>query len=33
MSDITLMLEEISAGDSRASEQLLPLVYDELRLP
>lgn len=31
MSDITLMLEAISAGDSRASGQLLPLVYDELR--
>lgn len=31
MSDITLMLESISAGDSRASEQLLPVVYDELR--
>jgi RNA polymerase sigma factor (TIGR02999 family) len=31
MSDITLMLEAISAGDSHASEQLLPLVYNELR--
>jgi RNA polymerase sigma factor (TIGR02999 family) len=31
MSDITLMLEAISTGDSHASEQLLPLVYDELR--
>lgn len=31
MSDITLMLEAISAGDSQASEQLLPLVYNELR--
>jgi RNA polymerase sigma factor (TIGR02999 family) len=31
MSDITLMLEAISAGDSQASEQLLPVVYDELR--
>lgn len=31
MSEITLMLEAISAGDSQASEQLLPLVYDELR--
>jgi RNA polymerase sigma factor (TIGR02999 family) len=31
MSDITLMLEAISAGDSHASEQLLPVVYDELR--
>jgi RNA polymerase sigma factor (TIGR02999 family) len=31
MSDITLMLEAISAGDNHASEQLLPVVYDELR--
>ena len=31
MSEITLMLEAISAGDSQASEQLLPLVYKELR--
>ena len=31
MSDITLMLEAISAGDRHASEQLLPLVYEELR--
>ena len=31
MSDITLMLEAISAGDDHASEQLLPVVYDELR--
>jgi len=31
MSDITLMLEAISAGNSHASEQLLPLVYEELR--
>jgi RNA polymerase sigma factor (TIGR02999 family) len=31
MSDITLMLEAIAAGDSHASEQLLPLVYNELR--
>jgi hypothetical protein len=31
MSDITLMLESISAGDKPASEQLLPAVYDELR--
>jgi RNA polymerase sigma factor (TIGR02999 family) len=31
MSDITLMLEAIVAGDSHASEQLLPLVYNELR--
>jgi RNA polymerase sigma factor (TIGR02999 family) len=31
MSEITLMLDAISAGESQASEQLLPLVYDELR--
>lgn len=31
MSDITLLLERIEQGDSRAPEQLLPLVYDELR--
>lgn len=31
MSDITLLLEKIEQGDSRAPEQLLPLVYDELR--
>src|ERR1017187_656157 len=31
MSDITLMLETLSTGDSHASEQLLPLVYQELR--
>lgn len=31
MSEITLMLEAISAGESQAAEQLLPVVYDELR--
>jgi RNA polymerase sigma factor (TIGR02999 family) len=31
MSDITLLLEAITRGESRASEDLLPLVYDELR--
>jgi RNA polymerase sigma factor (TIGR02999 family) len=31
MSDITLMLEAMSKGDRRASEDLLPLVYEELR--
>jgi RNA polymerase sigma factor (TIGR02999 family) len=31
MSEITLVLRAISRGDSRASEELLPLVYDELR--
>jgi RNA polymerase sigma factor (TIGR02999 family) len=31
MSDVSLILEAISEGDPRAAEQLLPLVYDELR--
>ncbi len=31
MSEITVMLEAISAGQSQASDQLLPLVYEELR--
>ena len=31
MSDVTQILSAIEAGDPRASEQLLPLVYDELR--
>jgi len=31
MSDITLMLEAVARGSSCASEELLPLVYDELR--
>src|SRR6478736_6569178 len=31
MSEITLVLRAISRGDSRASDELLPLVYDELR--
>jgi RNA polymerase sigma factor (TIGR02999 family) len=31
MSDITLALEAIGRGESQASEDLLPLVYDELR--
>ena len=31
MSDVTRILSAIDAGDSRAAEQLLPLVYDELR--
>jgi RNA polymerase sigma factor (TIGR02999 family) len=29
--DVTLILSRIEAGESRAAEQLLPLVYDELR--
>jgi RNA polymerase sigma factor (TIGR02999 family) len=31
MSDITLKLKQIEAGEPGAAEQLLPLVYDELR--
>jgi RNA polymerase sigma factor (TIGR02999 family) len=31
MSDITLLLEAIARGESQASEDLLPLIYDELR--
>src|SRR5436305_9755722 len=31
MSDVTQILNAIEAGDPRAAEQLLPLVYDELR--
>jgi RNA polymerase sigma factor (sigma-70 family) len=31
MSDVTRILSQIEQGDSRASEQLLPLVYSELR--
>ena len=31
MSEITLILDAIARGESRASEDLLPLVYDELR--
>ena len=31
MSDITLVLQAIGRGDHRASAELLPLVYDELR--
>jgi RNA polymerase sigma factor (TIGR02999 family) len=31
MSDVTHILTAIEAGDPRAAEQLLPLVYDELR--
>jgi RNA polymerase sigma factor (TIGR02999 family) len=28
---VTLLLEQVAAGDSRAAGELLPLVYDELR--
>src|SRR5262245_60041251 len=31
MSEVTRMLSAIQRGDPRAAEQLLPLVYDELR--
>ena len=31
MSDVTHILSAIEAGDQQASEQLLPLVYEELR--
>jgi RNA polymerase sigma factor (TIGR02999 family) len=31
MSDVTQILSQIESGDSNAAEQLLPLVYDELR--
>jgi RNA polymerase sigma factor (TIGR02999 family) len=31
MSEVTRILSGIGAGDSHAAEQLLPLVYDELR--
>ena len=31
MSDVTRILSAIEQGDPSAAEQLLPLVYDELR--
>src|SRR5260370_27353053 len=31
MTDVTRLLSGIEAGDPKAAEQLLPLVYDELR--
>lgn len=31
MNEVTLILRQIEAGDPSAAEQLLPLVYDELR--
>lgn len=30
-SDVTQILESLSRGDSKAAEELLPIVYDELR--
>jgi len=31
MNDVTRILADIEHGDPKAAEQLLPLVYDELR--
>ncbi|MFO1499966.1 MAG: ECF-type sigma factor [Verrucomicrobiota bacterium] len=31
MSDVTQLLTELGAGNPRAAEELLPLVYDNLR--
>ena len=31
MSDITLLLDSVACGDARAAEDLLPIVYSELR--
>ena len=31
MSDVTVILERINRGDARAMDELVPLVYDELR--
>jgi hypothetical protein len=31
MADVTQILSQIEQGDPSAAEQLLPLVYDELR--
>jgi hypothetical protein len=31
MSDVTQLLHAIDAGDAQAADQLLPLVYEELR--
>ena len=33
MTDVTQILSLIEEGDASAAEQLLPLVYDELRKP
>ena len=32
MSDITRILSAIERGDGKATDQLLPLVYEELRI-
>lgn len=31
MSDVTRLLDRLQAGDTAAAEQLLPLVYEDLR--
>jgi len=31
MSDVTVILQGIQRGEKQASEELLPLVYEELR--
>ena len=31
MSDVTRILDAIQQGDPKAAQELLPLVYDELR--
>ena len=33
MADVTQILWQIESGDATAAEQLLPLVYEELRKP
>jgi hypothetical protein len=32
MAEVTRVLQAIEQGDSRATDRLLPLVYDELRI-
>ncbi|UCC99381.1 MAG: hypothetical protein JSW66_05745 [Phycisphaerales bacterium] len=32
MSDVTRILNAIEGGDPKATEELLPLIYEELRL-
>lgn len=31
MNDVTRILDRVQQGDARAAEELLPLVYEELR--
>jgi hypothetical protein len=31
MSEVTLILDRVQQGEAKAAEELLPLVYDELR--